>query len=204
MTIYSGAIAFYGSARRLPLCSSGHDPSAHPSSLRRCLELHGIIRLPEVEGDKDRRKKSDTYLIGFFHIDLAEVRTAEGKLYLFVAIDPASKFAVVELVEKADMRVAASFLEEVVEAVPYRIHTVLTDNGIQFADLPKDRQGPTARFRGHPFNRVCLLHGIEHRLDKTESSLDQRASRTHEPNYQGGHRQAILLQRKRLVFPSGA
>src|SRR5260370_37155320 len=48
-----------------------------------------------------RKKKFDIYPIGFFHIDLAEVRTAEGKLYLFVAIDRTSKFAVVELVEKA-------------------------------------------------------------------------------------------------------
>ena len=136
------------------------------SSLHRCLERHGISRLPDVEGDKPRRKKFDTYPIGFFHIDLAEVRTAEGKLYLFVAIDRTSKFAVVELVEKADMRAAAAFLEALVAAVPYRIHTVLTDNGIQFADPPKNRKGPTARFRGHPFNRVCLLHGIEHRLTK--------------------------------------
>jgi transposase InsO family protein len=43
---------------------------------------------------------------------------------------------------------------------------VLTDNGIQFADLPKNRQGPTARFRGHAFDRVCRLAGIEHRLTK--------------------------------------
>ena len=39
------------------------------------------------------------------------------------------------------------------EAVPYDIRIVLTDNGIQFADLPKNRNGPTARFRGHPFDR---------------------------------------------------
>ena len=91
-----------------------------------------------VEGDKPRKKKFDIYPIGFFHIDLAEVRTAEGKLYLFVAIDRTSKFAVVELVEKADMQAAAAFLEALVGAVPYRIHTVLTDNGIQFADLPKN------------------------------------------------------------------
>ena len=38
--------------------------------------------------------------------------------------------------------------------------------GIQFADLPKNRQGLTARFRGHPFDRLCLVHGIEHRLTK--------------------------------------
>ncbi len=141
-------------------------PQLTRSSLHRCLERHGISRLPEVEGDKPRRKKFDRYPIGFFHIDLAEVRTAEGKLYLFVAIDLTSKFAVVELIEKADVRAATAFLEALVEAVPYRIHTVLTDNGIQFAELPKNRQGPTARFRGHAFDRTCRIHGIEHRLTK--------------------------------------
>jgi len=101
-------------------------PQLTRSSLHRCLERHGISRLPEVEGDKPRRKKFDSYPIGFFHIDLAEVRTAEGKLYLFVAIDRTSKFAVVQPVEKADVRAATAFLEALVEAVPYRIHTVLT------------------------------------------------------------------------------
>jgi transposase InsO family protein len=43
---------------------------------------------------------------------------------------------------------------------------VLTDNGIQFADLPKNRSGPTAKLRGHPFERACRDHGIEHRLTK--------------------------------------
>ena len=139
-------------------------PPLTRSSLHRCLERHGISRLPEVEGDKPRRKKFDSYPIGFFHIDLAEVRTAEGKLYLFVAIDRTSKFAVVELVEKADMQAAAGFLEALVKAIPYRIHTVLTDNGIQFADLPKNRGGLTARWRGYPFDRICLRYGIDHRL----------------------------------------
>ena len=141
-------------------------PALTRSSLHRCLERHGISRLPEVEGDKPKRKKFDSYPIGFFHIDLAEVRTAESKLYLLVAIDRTSKFAFVELVQRADMRAASSFLEALLQDVPYRIHTVLTDNGIQFADLPKNRQGLTARFRGHPFDRVCHANGIEHRLTK--------------------------------------
>jgi hypothetical protein len=42
---------------------------------------------------------------------------------------------------------------------------VLTDNGIQFADLPKNRQGPTALLRSHSFDRV-RRHGIDHRLTK--------------------------------------
>ena len=141
-------------------------PHLTRSSLHRCLQRHGISRLPDVQGDKPARKKFKSYPIGYFHVDIAEVRTAEGKLYLFVAIDRTSKFAVTQLVERANMKTASAFLDALVEAVPYHIHTVLTDNGIQFADLPKNRNGPTARFRGHPFDRTCWRHGIEHRLTK--------------------------------------
>ena len=68
-------------------------PHLTRSSLHRCLQRHGISRLPDVEGDKPAKQKFKAYPIGYFHIDIAEVRTAEGKLYLFVAIDRTSKFA---------------------------------------------------------------------------------------------------------------
>ncbi len=141
-------------------------PHLTRSSLHRCLQRHGISRLPEVEGDKPTKKKFKTYPIGFFHIDIAEVRTAEGKLYLFIAIDRTSKFAFAQPIDRANTKTASAFLDALVEVVPYHIHTVLTDNGIQFADLPKNRKGPTAMLRGHPFDRACRRHGIEHRLTK--------------------------------------
>ena len=141
-------------------------PHLTRSSLHRCLQRHGIGRLPDIEGDKPAKKKFKAYPIGFFHIDIAEVRTAEGKLYLYVAIDRTSKFAFARLVDKANTVTAREFLDALVAAVPYRIDIVLTDNGIQFADLPKNRSGPTALWRGHPFDRACQRHGIEHRLTK--------------------------------------
>ena len=107
-------------------------PHLTRSSLHRCLERHGISRLPEIEGDKPEKKRFATYPLGYFHIDIAEVSTEEGKLRLFVAIDRTSKFAFVRLVESAGKMEAAQFLRELIEAVPYRIHTVLTDNGVQF------------------------------------------------------------------------
>jgi transposase InsO family protein len=94
------------------------------------------------------------------------VRTEEGKLYLFVAIDRTSKFAYAQLHEKANRRTATSFLKALIKAVPYKIHTVLTDNGIQFTDLPKNRLGPRARWRVHMFDMLCDANGIEHRLTK--------------------------------------
>ena len=50
-------------------------------------------------------------------MDIAEVQTAEGKLYLFVAIDRTSKFAVTQLIDKADRRTAWEFLEHLLETV---------------------------------------------------------------------------------------
>jgi len=141
-------------------------PHLTRSSLHRCLQRHGISRLPEVEGAKASKKRFKQYPIGFFHIDIAEVRTEEGKLYLFVAIDRTSKVAFARLFERANTAAARAFLEQLVEAIPYKIEIVLTDNGIQFADLPKNRLGATARFRGHPFDRACSQYGIEHRLTK--------------------------------------
>ena len=107
-------------------------PHLTRSSLHRCLQRHDIFRLPEVEGDKPARKKFKPYPIGYFHIDIAEVQTAEGKLYLYVAVDRTSKFAFVQLVRKTGRTSSSAFLIALIAAVPYKIHTVLTDNGIQF------------------------------------------------------------------------
>ena len=84
-------------------------PHLTRSSLHRCLQRHGISRLPEVEGDKAAKKKFKSYAIGFFHVDIAEVRTKEGKLHLFVGIDRTSKLAFVQLHEQADRRTAIAF-----------------------------------------------------------------------------------------------
>jgi transposase InsO family protein len=136
-------------------------PHLSRSSLHRCLERHGISRLPDVEGDKPARKKFKSYPIGYFHIDIAEVQTAEGKLYLFVAIDRTSKFAFAQLHLKAGKMIAAQFLRDLIAAAPYIIHTVLTDNGIQFTNRACD----TYAFH-HIFDRICDENGIEHRLTK--------------------------------------
>ncbi|WP_091951833.1 IS481 family transposase [Methylorubrum salsuginis] len=136
-------------------------PHLTRSSLHRCLQRHGISRLPEVEGDKPEKKRFKPYPIGYFHIDIAQVSTEEGKLYLFVAIDRTSKFAFVRLVESAGKMEAAQFLRDLAAAVPYRIHIVLTDNGIQFTSRKRDIWDGE-----HIFDRVCAENDIEHRLTK--------------------------------------
>ena len=153
----------------------GTIPHLTRSSLHRCLQRHGISRLPEVEGDKPTKRKFKPYPIGCFHIDIAEVRTEEGKLYLFVAIDRTSKFAFVELHERATRRVAADFLRHLAAALPYKIHTVLTDNGTHFTDptgdgwTPEDIKAMRAQKLPvwcHAFEAACADLDIQHRLTK--------------------------------------
>ena len=141
-------------------------PHLTRSSLHRLFQRYGISWLPEVEGEKPAKKTFKKYPIGYFHIDIANVRTEEGKLYLFVAIDRTSKFVYAELHEKSDRTVASDFLSNLVKMVPYKIHTVLTDNGAQFCVQLRYRNGATARFMRHMFHSRCLEHDIKHRLTK--------------------------------------
>jgi hypothetical protein len=48
----------------------------------------------------------------------SKAQTAQGKLYLFVAIDRTSNFAVARLVDKANTQTARAFLEAL---CPYRV-----------------------------------------------------------------------------------
>ena len=71
-------------------------PHLTRSSLHRLFQRHGMSRLPNTDGTRVRRKFK-LYPIGYIHVDLAEVWTNEGDLYLFVAIDRVTKFAFAEL-----------------------------------------------------------------------------------------------------------
>jgi transposase InsO family protein len=150
-------------------------PHLTRSSLHRCLRRHGISRLPEVEGEQPSNRKFKAYPIGYFHIDIAEVRTEEGRLYLLVAIDRTSKFAFVELHQKVTTRVAGDFLRHLIAAVPYKIHTVLTDHGIHFttpsntasaAPLIKEAIERGETVWAHAFEYACAQNDVDHRLTK--------------------------------------
>src|SRR5271154_858203 len=145
------------------------------SSLHRCLQRNGISRLPQGEGEASPKRKFKAYPIGYFHVDIAEVRTAQGKLYLIVAIDPTSKLAFVEMHEKVARRTAGDFLRRLIAAVPYKVHTVLTDNGTHFT-TPGNTSSAAPDIKAaleageplwaHAFEYACAQNDIDHRLTK--------------------------------------
>ena len=87
-----------------------------------------------------------------------------GKLYLFVAIDRASKYVFVELHERMTKDIACQFLKNVIADFPYKITKILTDNGAQFTyELLLEHLRPA---KTHDFDVICQENDIEHRLTK--------------------------------------
>ena len=139
-------------------------------SIESILKRHGCSVLPKKEvTSSGSKKKFKAYPIGYFHIDIAEVSTAEGKLYLYVAIDRTSKFAYAELHKRQTKMIAAEFLKNLIKVVPYKIHKVLTDNGLQFTHHEHHKHAFT-----HIFERICCENNIEHRKAKVRHPWTNR------------------------------
>jgi hypothetical protein len=95
-------------------------------------------------------------------MDIAELRTQEGKLSWCVAIDRTCQLAAAKLHAEANTRIAAPFLRHVLAALPATIHTVLTDHGSPGPNRKRDRYAfPQI------FDRVGHEPGIDQRRTKT-------------------------------------
>ena len=105
--------SLYATARDQPIARCGRRQAVEA-------EIQALSRCPAGHVKHAREA------IGYFHIDIAELRTGEGKLHMFVAIDRTSKFAIVQLEKRATSMAARAFLEALIETVSYRIHTILT------------------------------------------------------------------------------
>ncbi|QGP50348.1 hypothetical protein PsalN5692_01812 [Piscirickettsia salmonis] len=60
-----------------------------------------------------------------------------------------------ELRQRQTRMLAADFMGHLIQAVPYKIHTVLTDNGVQFTNHKHNKCALK-----HIFDRVCESYDI--------------------------------------------
>lgn len=142
-------------------CLKEHIPKLSRSNLHRCLQRHGLSNLPKEEAEATPKRKFKDYPIGFVHVDIAEVRVGKQKLYLFVGICRVSKYTYARIYERMKGDDALDFLERLIKACPFKIHTILTDNGSQF--VYNKRIIASAPKRRHRFDLACAKHGIRHK-----------------------------------------
>lgn len=134
-------------------------PGLTRSSAHRALQRQGVPRLPRAA--RPARGQFAAYEIGHFHLDSAELRTARERAYLLSAVARTSELAFARVYRRATGLVAAAFLKVLAKAVPYALHAVLTDNGVQFAEnqpAPPRRAPAPVRPQVPPARRRAPAH----------------------------------------------
>jgi len=129
-------------------------------TVHRILVRHGQSRLPRPQRRPSRRyeKSRPGELL---HLDikfLPALRNARYD-YEFAAVDDFSREAVVQIATDGTSLAAATFLEHVIAALPYRIDAVLTDNALAFTMRYARYSDRLTRFQ-----EACRNLGITHYL----------------------------------------
>jgi len=140
-------------------------PKLTRSNLHRCLQHYGLSRLPKEDSSSSAagKKPFKSYPIGYLHVDITELRTDEGKQYLFVAIDRMTKYIYIELYQRMTQNNAVLFLRNLQKDYVFKITHILTYNGAQFSYNLLAKHLRPKNGKCHPFDQLCHELGIEHR-----------------------------------------
>ncbi len=147
------------------------NPNLSRSSIYRCLKRRGAAQRQQKSGeDAPLRNKFQETEFGYVHVDLKHLTKLDGKpAFVFVAIERTTRFVHIEIVNKRNALTIADCLEKFLKAFPYKVHTILTDNGSEFTDrfavfkIGKPADRPSGK---HPFDLICLQNNIKHILTR--------------------------------------
>jgi hypothetical protein len=98
-------------------------PLLSRSALHRCRAAARHLTATSRRKAGPKRKCFAETKIGYIHVDVYEP-LAQGKLFMFLAIDRVSQFARVAFPDANIKADGAAFLRVVVEVFPYQIHTI--------------------------------------------------------------------------------
>jgi len=194
-------------------CLRDSIPKLTRASLHRCLKRHGISRLPENPDKASKRGKFVKTTIGYVHIaaanptdfrDISELRLAQGKLNMFLAIDRVSKAKPLGLRRVHLCRVPRRRRKDERRRVPAQrgqgvplCHPHRADRQRHGLRRPAEKpQRPDQALSRRPHLRPRLRQARDRaQVDQTLPPLDQRTGRTHEPHRQRSHHQGVPLPR---------
>jgi transposase InsO family protein len=146
----------WGPARIASVLHIGH------GSVHRVLSVHGRnrLRLPQPRIFHRYEKSRPGELL---HLDLKYLYLWRNcsREFAYAAVDDFSREAVARIRPNRSSPDAAAFLEQVVETLPYRVESVMTDNDLIFT--MRRTRNPDRKTR---FQQACKSLGIAHWLTK--------------------------------------
>ena len=154
-----------------------HDPASDAlSSLHRCLQRHGDLsvaarsKAQPPPNANSRPIRSASFISTSPRFELRKASSTCSSPSTERRSSPS-----IEMHEKVTRRTAGDFLRRLIAAVPYRVHTVLTDNGTHFT-TPGNTSSAAPDIKAaleagelvwaHAFEYACAQNDIDHRLTK--------------------------------------
>lgn len=144
-------------------------PQLTRSAVYRQLVRQGIQDLKKLRMCPERpRGKFRAAPPGFLHVDIFTLPMIDGKkLYLFVAIDRATRLLSMQAYPQKNAKTSLVFLGHCQRFYPFRIYRILTDNGAAFTNrFYRNPYGAKPR-ELHAFALACRQAGIRHTLTKS-------------------------------------
>jgi transposase InsO family protein len=116
-----------------------HDIGMAISSVHRILLRHEMNRLPANQKHRAHTKRWQRYETPQpghrLQMDVKFLERIPGtrkRLYQFTAIDDCTRIRVLKVYDACNQVTAIAFINDVIRRLPFRIHTVQTDNGAEF------------------------------------------------------------------------
>lgn len=140
-------------------------PTITRSNTYRTLKRTGLNRKPKEENGKGTFRKYDP---GYLHMDVFYLPKLDGeRRYVFVAIDRVTKMLFLDVYSRKEKASALDFLKKCLAFFPFKIRTILTDNGREFTLRGfRNRYGTSKR--KHVFTAHCEQEQIDHRTTKVK------------------------------------
>jgi hypothetical protein len=134
-------------------------PKLTRSSLHRCLQRHGLSGLPRT---RRTRRGNTSSAMGCFRIDVGETITGDGIRRIVVAMDLGSRLFYAEQYRIGERQVALRFLEDLMDAIPYTIRSIVTAESAPFARSGAPRDQNRNALRDGSFHLMCARNQIDH------------------------------------------
>jgi transposase InsO family protein len=178
----------YGSTRTQLWLWRVHRLRVSQSTIQRVART---LQLPPVRPVRKRRPKQ----LKLFEranpgdcvqVDVKFVRVGGRRLFQYTAIDDCTRYRVLRLYPRLDMRTSVAFFTELRHVAPFRIHRIQTDNGPEF---------------GLAFHLAVLEAGIAHRYIRPrrpqQNGKVERSHRIDNEEFWGRHDFIVPLEAER-------
>ena len=146
------------------------EPAMSRSALDRLLRRRGHSRLPAPAKPENESQPFKLYEPGYVHIDvkfLPQMQDEDKRRYVFVAIDRATRWVFIQIRQHKSAAAARAFLAALKKAAPFKIRTILADNG-----------KPDRQFRKAAVANMNLICCAKSRASSIVSNVPERPAPT--------------------------